>query len=198
MKNFLAIIAAGLLVAAPAFAKPQTLKLDPAKSQIKWHGAKVTGSHNGTVPLKSGSVQVEGKDIKGGKFEIDMTKIKNDDLTDKSYNDKLVGHLKSDDFFGVDKHPTSTFEITKVKPLEGSADATHEITGKLTIKGHTEEVTFPAKVSIEGKKATAQGKIKVDRTKYGIRYGSGKFFENLGDKMINDEFEIDLNVTSKI
>jgi polyisoprenoid-binding protein YceI len=198
MKNILALVAAGLLVAAPAFAKPQTLKLDPSKSQIKWTGTKVTGSHNGTVPLKSGNVLIEGKDIKGGKVEIDMTRIKNDDLTDKSYNDKLVNHLKSDDFFGVEKHPVSTFEITSVKPLEGGGEATHEITGKLTIKGHTEEVTFPAKVSVDGKKATATGKIKVDRTKFGVRYGSGKFFENLGDKMIHDEFELDLSLSSKM
>ncbi|HUP57575.1 MAG TPA: YceI family protein, partial [Bdellovibrionota bacterium] len=101
-------------------------------------------------------------------------------------------------FFGVDKHPVSTFEITSVKPLAGSPEATHEIAGKLTIKGHTEEVTFPAKVSVEDKKATAHGKVKVDRTKYNIRYGSGKFFDNLGDKMINDDFEIELDLTSKI
>jgi polyisoprenoid-binding protein YceI len=194
----LIIFVAGLMAVSPAFAKAKTVNLDTKQSHVKWIGKKVTGQHNGTVAIKSGKIQLDGKDLKGGKFEIDMKNIVVEDLKDKEYNDKLTNHLKSDDFFGVAKHPVSTFEITKVQPLSGAADATHEVTGKLTIKGHTEEVTFPAKVSVEDKKATAQGKIKVDRTKYNIRYGSGKFFDNLGDKMISDDFEIELDLTSKI
>lgn len=189
------------LMAAPALAKTQTLAVDPAGSAVKWTGKKVTGAHNGTVSLKSGQVELENNKLKGGNFEIDMTSIKVEDLKDPEYNGKLTGHLRSDDFFGVDKHPTSTFKITSVKELKkgtkGVKDATHEIAGDLTIKGVTQPVVFPAKISVKGDQATATGKLMVDRTKYNIRYGSGKFFENLGDKMINDEFEIELDLKAK-
>lgn len=180
---------------SPAFAK--TVALDPSQSKIHWVGKKVTGQHEGTVALKSGQIEIDGKNVKGGRFEIDMTSIKNDDLKDAEYNTKLTNHLKSDDFFGVEKHPVSTFTITSVKPLKNRADATHEITGNLSIKGVTQPVTFPAKIDVSGGKAHAVGKVTIDRTKYNIRYGSGKFFENLGDKMINDTFELDLDFTSK-
>jgi polyisoprenoid-binding protein YceI len=161
-------------------------------------GKKVTGQHNGTVALKSGKVDLDGKTLKGGKFEIDMNSIVVEDLKDPTYNAKLTGHLKSDDFFGVAKFPTSTFVITSVKPVKNEKDATHEITGDLTIKGITQPVTFPAKVEFKDGEAHAKGKAMVDRTKYNIRYGSGKFFENLGDKMISDNFEMDLDLAAKL
>src|SRR5690606_22867425 len=126
-----------------------------------------------------------------------MTSIIVEDLKDPEYNGKLVGHLKSDDFFSVDKFPVATFKITSVKPTNKNL-GTHEVTGNLTIKGITHAVKFPATIEFKDGLATAKGKLKVDRTKYNIRYGSGKFFENLGDKMIDDNFEIELNVISKI
>ncbi len=181
--------------ASHAFAKE--LSIDPAQSTIKWTGKKVTGQHHGVINLKSGSVDVDKNALKGGQFEVDMTSIKNEDITDAENNAKLTGHLKSDDFFGVNKFSTATFKITSVKPLKGQKDATHEITGDLTIKGVTHPVTFPAVVDIKGDKASAKGKVTIDRTKYGIKYGSGQFFENLGDKMINDTFELDLDLKSK-
>jgi polyisoprenoid-binding protein YceI len=188
-------LAALSLTAAPAFA--QSVPVDPAQSQIRWLGKKVTGSHHGTITLKSGRIVIERDALQGGQFEIDMTSIRDEDLADADYNAKLVGHLKSDDFFGVEKFPVSTFRITSVKPLRAKG-ATHEITGDLTIKGITHPVTFPATLRVQDGLAQARGKISVDRTKYGIRYGSGKFFENLGDKLINDTFEIELDVRSRI
>lgn len=186
------ILFATLLFSGVAFAKP--VNVDTKKSVINWVGKKVTGQHNGRLWLKSGSVDMDKNNIKGGTFVIDMTSIKDDDLKDPEYNAKLTGHLKSDDFFGVQKYPTSTFKITSVKPI--SSGGTHEITGDLTIKGITKSISFPAQVDIKGAKATAKGKIKVDRTQFDVKYGSGKFFENLGDKMINDEFELELDLTT--
>jgi polyisoprenoid-binding protein YceI len=179
------------IVSANAFAKPTPI--DTKKSVINWVGKKVTGKHNGRVWLKTGSVDLDKNTIKGGDFVIDMASIKVDDLKDPDYNGKLTGHLKSDDFFGVAAHPTSTFKITSVKPLKKDGN-THEITGDLTIKNITKSVSFPAKVDIKGNKATAKGTLKVDRTLFDVKYGSGKFFDNLGDKMINDEFEIELDI----
>lgn len=185
--------------AAPknASAEAKTVALDPAASTINWVGKKVTGQHHGTVNLKAGEVELANNTIKGGNFEIDMNSIKDIDLTDEGYNKKLITHLKSDDFFGVEKYPTSTFKITSVKSLAGVKDANTQITGDLTIKGTTESISFPAQVEVNGEKATAKANLKVDRTKHNVRYGSGKFFQNLGDKMINDEFELALDLKTK-
>lgn len=190
-----AALLTALLIATPAFAK--TVDIDPAKSSVRWLGKKVAGQHNGTVAVQSGQVELNGDQLKGGQVTIDMRSIKNEDLKDAEYNAKLVGHLKSDDFFAVEKNPTSTFKITAVKPLKNRKDATHEITGDLTIRGTTHPITFPAKVEVKKGEVSAQGKLTVDRTKYNVRYGSGKFFENLGDKMINDTFELELNLVAK-
>lgn len=189
--TFVAMILASSFVSATAMA--QSLNIDTTKSAVRWVGKKVSGQHNGTVGLKSGSVELDGGNIKGGEFEIDMAKIVVEDLKDAEYNKKLTDHLKSDDFFGVDKHQTAKFKITSVKPLK-TKEATHEITGDLTIKGATHPVAFPALVKVNKDSASAKAKLKVDRTKYGVKYGSGKFFDNLGDKMINDDFEIELDL----
>ncbi|MGQ0644322.1 MAG: YceI family protein [Elusimicrobiota bacterium] len=195
------------LAAAPAAfaaekkdAASKTISLDPAKSVLKWTGRKVTGAHNGTIRLKSGSAVVTKGRLTGGEFTVDMTSIENEDIQDAASRAKLVGHLKSDDFFGVDKHPEAAFKVTGVKPLSGASGSgkpTHEITGDLTIKGITHPVTFPAHVKISGDKAEAKGSITVDRTKWDVRYGSGKFFQNLGDKMIHDDFSLDFHLVAK-
>jgi polyisoprenoid-binding protein YceI len=201
MKTIKTILASTLILtamsASQALAKTKSLTVDPATSSVKWTGKKVTGQHNGLITLKSGAVEVEKDTVKSGQFEFDMASIKVEDIKDAENNAKLTGHLKSDDFFGVNKFATSTFKITSVKALKGSKDGTHEITGDLTIKGITHPVTFPATVEVKGNKASAKGKVTVDRTKYDIKYGSGKFFDNLGDKMINDTFELELDLKSK-
>jgi polyisoprenoid-binding protein YceI len=178
--------------------KAVILKADTQKSVVKWSGKKVTGEHNGTVSMADGSLQVENGKLKGGSFEIDMNSITNADLTDVEYNAKLVGHLKSDDFFAVDKHPKAVFKITKATPVTNAkADAeNYTITGDLTIKGITHSITFPANVKITDNKAEATAKFDVDRTKYDIKFRSGNFFQNLGDNMIYDNFTIDLKLVA--
>ncbi|SDL62255.1 Polyisoprenoid-binding protein YceI [Catalinimonas alkaloidigena] len=189
--------AAALMVAATVQASngPQatTQTVDTDKSSLEWVGKKVTGQHNGTIDLKSGSLQVNGNKVTGGSFVIDMSSIVVKDIQDAEMNGKLTGHLNSEDFFSVEKHPTATFVITNVKALKGNQA---EITGDLTIKGITHAVTFPATVSVskQGTKATAE--FDIDRTKWDIRYGSGSFFEGLGDKVIYDDFTIRLNLVT--
>lgn len=168
--------------------KPVAYKVDLAKSNTKWHAKKVTGEHFGTINLSNGSLNVDGNKITGGSFEIDMNSIKCTDITDAGYNAKLVGHLKSDDFFSVEKNPKAKFVIKKV---EGKGDS-YNITGDLTIKGITNSITFPATVKTDANGLNATAKIVLDRSKWDIRYGSKTFFPNIGDKMINDDFEIDL------
>lgn len=187
-------LSAPLSAQAPA---AKAAKVDLGASEVLWTGKKVLGSHNGSVKLKSATLEVAGNDIAKAEFEIDMTSIKVLDLTDADSNGKLTGHLKSDDFFAVDKNPVATFKSTSIKTLPVEAGKpTHEVTGDLTIKGTTKPITFPLTVKVEGGKATATGSISVDRTAYDIRYRSGKFFSDLGDKVIDDMFKVDVKIVA--
>lgn len=152
------------------------------KSKVVWKGYKVTGSHEGTIDVKSGTLVFEGDKLTGGEFVIDMTSISTTDL-EGEYKGKLDGHLKSDDFFGVSNHPTAKLVFTSVK---SSGKSAYDVTGDLTIKGKTNPINFT--ISIYGNKATAS--LKVDRTKYEVRYGSTSFFDGLKDKAIYDEFDL--------
>jgi len=182
-----------------AATKGTAYKVQPQLSTLGWLAKKVTGQHNGSVQFKEGSVLVDGNQITGGTFVVDMKSIKVEDLTDAGYNAKLVGHLNSDDFFSVDKNPTATFVITKVAPIKGAAaDANNAtITGNLTIKGITKPVTFPAKVGVKDGVAAASGTATIDRTQFDIRYGSKSFFESIGDKAIDNDFALSFNVIAK-
>ncbi len=168
-------------------------KLDKSNSTVKWNGKKVTGEHYGTINLKSGNLDVVDNKIKSGTFQMDMTSIVNEDISNESMNERLVGHLKSDDFFSVEKHPVSTLVIKEVKHKAGN---THLFTGDLIIKGITHPVTFDAEVVIDGDKLRAKGKMEVDRTLYDIKFRSGKFFSDLGDNLIYDTFTLDFDVVA--
>jgi polyisoprenoid-binding protein YceI len=186
---------------APHAAAPAAVvvyQLQPQLSTLGWVGKKVTGQHNGTIQFKSGLVLVKGAQITGGTFVVDMSTLKNTDLTDADSNGKLIGHLQSDDFFSVQKHPTATFVITSIKALKGDASGNNAaITGNLTIKGKSNPLTFPAKIGVKNGVAAASGTATIDRTKYDIRYGSKSFFESIGDKAIDDNFTLTFNVIAK-
>ncbi len=152
------------------------------KSKIVWKAYKVTGSHLGTIVLKEGSLTFEKDKLIGGMFTIDMTTITNTDQ-DGENKQKLEGHLKSDDFFGVKSHPTATLVFNTVR---STGKNSYEVIGDLSIKGKTNSIAF--EISVYGKKATAS--LKVDRAKYNVKYGSTSFFDNLKDKAIYDEFDL--------
>lgn len=162
------------------------------ESKVEWFAGKVTGQHNGTVDFTGGNIFIDGDKLTGGSFELDFNSIKVTDVTDAEMNSKLTGHLKSKDFFSADEFPKGKFVITSVK--ETSPDK-YEITGGLTIKNITHEVKFPAVIKEVGNKMIANAEFEIDRTKWDIKYRSGKFFGDLGDKMIYDNFKIKLNLT---
>ncbi|MFB6319565.1 YceI family protein [Saccharicrinis sp. FJH54] len=176
--NLLTVLVLSLLVSNVS---AEVLKANTNKSEITWTGKKVGGQHHGTIDLKSGQLEVKNNAITGGEFVVDMNSIKNLDLESQEYNQKLVGHLKSDDFFSVEKHPEAKLMIRKNFPV---IDGSTTVTGDLTIKGITHPITFD--VNKEGNTYTAN--INVDRAKYDVRYGSDSFFDNLGDKVIDDIF----------
>jgi polyisoprenoid-binding protein YceI len=185
---------AALLAAFQPAPAPSKYVVDTQASTLSWHAKKVTGAHYGKVAIASGELWTEGKNITKGSFVMDMTRITVEDITNKDSNLKLVNHLKSDDFFSAEKFPQSLFEITSVKP----AAKGHTVKGKLTIKGITQVIEFPAILSVDGKKLTSNAKIVVDRTQFDIRYRSGSFFDSLGDKMIYDEFELTLELVAHL
>ncbi len=160
-----------------------TYKLVKSESKITWVGKKVTGEHTGNVDFKTAQVKVEGDKLVGISAVVDMNSISCTDL-EGDMAGKLVGHLKSDDFFGVEKHPEAAFKLSKVDNVSGSEA---QVSGELVIKGKSHPVQFPAKVVVKGDKVFVRADVEFDRTKYDIKYGSGSFFDNLGDKAINDE-----------
>jgi polyisoprenoid-binding protein YceI len=187
MKNLKSIALAVVMALGTLTVTAQkTTKVNVEKSSIEWIGKKVTGKHNGTVNLSAGALVFDGKKLKGGEFTVDMNSI---NATDVSGNgrEKLNGHLKADDFFGTDKFPTAEL---KFKTLASKGKNLYTVTADLTIKGITKPVTFDMTVG----KNTAITTFNIDRTKYDIKYGSGSFFDGLGDKAILDEFELTVNL----
>ena len=185
MKNLLFIptLIFGLSVATNAQEKLTAIK---EKTKLSWLGEKVTGQHTGTVTLQSGWLNLEDNKIVSGEFLIGMTSIKDDDGSER-----LMGHLKSEDFFGVEKNPVSKLVITDSTPLE---KGTGTVRGNLTIKGITNPVEFKVAMQNNAEGTWFYTNIVIDRSKYNIRYGSGSFFDNLGDKTIYDEFKLKVNL----
>lgn len=185
MKKLTGIIAAVFFaitaIAANGEGEKVAFEIDTKASKVYWTGKKVSGEHTGHLLIGNGTMHLENDKLVTANVKVDMTSIVCTDL-EGEWSDKLVAHLKNDDFFSVDKFPESVFAIKSVK--------NGNVVGDLTIKGITHEVSFPAEVSVNGNTVTASGTASIDRTKYDIRYGSGKFFSDLGDKMISDEFEI--------
>jgi polyisoprenoid-binding protein YceI len=174
--------------------KADVYTVDITKSKIEWIGRKVTGQHSGELKIASGSLNASGKSLTGGSFVMDMKTISNTDL-DASNGQKLLGHLKSEDFFSTDKNPTSKFEILSITNV--NADKV-TVKGNLTIKGITNEISFPATVKQQGSFIVAvANSVKIDRTKFDIKYGSKSFIAGIGDKAIDDEFELNINLVAK-
>ena len=165
----------------------QKAKVNTEKSSVEWLGKKIGGQHEGNIQIKSGNLELKGDQIVAGNFVVDMTSITNTDLKDEGYNQKLVGHLKSDDFFGVEAFPTANFVVSKSSDF---SNGTATLTGYLTIKGNKESISFD--VVKVGNAYTA--KIEIDRSKFDVRYGSNSFFDNLGDKAIEDHFTLNIKL----
>jgi polyisoprenoid-binding protein YceI len=169
--------------------KNQKFEIVTSQSNIDWVGKKVTGAHNGTIAIKEGEVILSDGKLVGGKFIIDTTSIKILDVTDPNLNGQFWGHLASDDFFSSEKYPEAVLEITSVNG--------NHVEGNLTIKDITHAIGFDVAVNVSGDILTATGVVVVDRTKYGMKFRSGNFFQNLGDTLIYNDFELTVNITAK-
>ena len=185
-KNVLKGAAASVIVLTTLAFTTMKKEINIKESKVTWKGEKVTGSHTGTIDLKSGFFNMEDEKLVGGEFVMDMTSLSNDDLKGES-KQKLEGHLKSEDFFGVEKFPTSTLVITSIAE---KGNGSYGVVGNLTIKDITKPVTFDLKMNED----SANAKLTIDRSKYDVKYGSGSFFDNLGDKTIYDNFDLEVNL----
>ena len=169
--------------------------VDIDESNIFWIGRKITGEHFGTIKVKEGYIDINDNKINNGNIVIDMTSIKVLDIEKEKWNKKLEGHLKNSDFFDVEIFPEASFSIN------GSYDLfmieSLAIKGNITIKDQTIDTVIPSIISFEGDYAESVGVVDIDRTKFGITYGSGAFFEGLADKAINDNFTLKFKIVAK-
>lgn len=191
MKKIMTGLVLGLALTLNAQA--ETLSIGKT-SQVNWVGKKVIGSsHSGTMNFKQGKLELKDGKIASGEFVVNMNSMDSTDL-EGEWEQKLLGHLKSDDFFSTQKYPESKLVIEKVN-YNGKVGIA---TGKLTIKGETRNIQFPITQKTVAGKVIAETSLSVDRTNYGIKYGSGKFFKGLGDKMISDSFDLKVKIEAEL
>ena len=171
-----------------SFSYSQSLNANKTESLIRWYGEELTGkTHFGNLSFKEGLIELQDGLIIGGNFVVNMTSLSVEDLSGGA-KARLEGHLRSDDFFSVDKYPEATLKITQKAKDEGDVQ---KLFGELTIKGIKHDVDFSI-ILVDKKTATAN--LTFDRSKYNVRFRSGSFFENLGDKLILDDIRMEVSL----
>jgi polyisoprenoid-binding protein YceI len=174
--------------------KMAKFKIKPASSTVNWTGKKVLGLHTGNINIANGFIEITDNTIIGGEIQIDMTSIVVTDIEDKKTHDDFLAHLKNDDFFSVDKFKTATLSIIGSGRVETNK---FKIDGNLTIKDISRLISFISSIEIFADTLHSIGEVVIDRTLYNIRYGSGKFVDNLGDKLIYDEFVLQFKLIAQ-
>ncbi|AYB30358.1 YceI family protein [Chryseolinea soli] len=200
-RNSNVILACFVILALSSFTagpgKSEFLMVDTKQSTVAWTGyyAFNFNEHTGTIRLTKGEIEVADNRITGGFFELDMNSIEDVDMRGESSAKDLEDHLKSDDFFSVAQYPSARFTITKTKELkDGPNFPNYEITGTLTLKGITNTLTFPATVELKDGQLQATAKLKFDRTRWNVRYNSGKIFSSIGDGAISDAIALEIHL----
>ena len=173
-----------------------TLYTDLQNSQIEWIGRKMTGEHSGTLDLLEGWVTMNDSIMIGGKFIFDLKSIKNNDIESPEWRLKLEDHLKTEDFFHVDSFPQAILKIKGKNSLsvKNNLDSLHLVYADLTIRGITHEISLSYQLDKSESNFIAIGSVDIDRTLYNIKYKSGAYFFDLGDKIIYDDFTIKFKV----
>jgi polyisoprenoid-binding protein YceI len=169
----------------------EKIDIDLKQSKLEWTGKKLGGEHYGEIQLASGHLAFTKNKLTGGTFEMNMVSITCVDITDEKSNKRLVDHLKSEDFFSVNRFPKSMFVITKV---ESKSATEYRVTGDLTIKGKTNPITFAANLNMVNNQTVAEATLVFDRSKYDVKFGSQSFFENIGDKLVYDDVDMKIKL----
>ncbi len=184
----------------PDQAKSGVFHCDTEKSVARWVGRNLLNQHNGTIRLKEAWLKLEYNLLVGGKAVVDLNTIECEDIEDSGMRKLLIDHLRSADFFLVDKHPLATFELVSAEPIEQAAPGgpNYEITGSLNLRGHTDELLFEAALGWNKESIGLQAHFDVDRVTWGSQYGSGKLFERLGQNLVNDSVSISFQLVAPI
>ncbi|WP_346857377.1 YceI family protein [uncultured Draconibacterium sp.] len=170
-------------------------EVDKRSSVVHWSGSGLAGRHTGYVLIGSSSFKTQKDKLVEGHVELDLNTIDCRNYEFQDWNEQLVDHLKSDDFFAVDKYPSAEFSLTTIEKTEDPM--VYTIKGELGLKGITNDISFPARIHISNDKLLVLGTASIDRTQWGIKFASGRFFKNLGDELINDEIEIEFELVAK-
>ena len=180
------------------YADTTTLTVSGGYSKVNWTGYKIGGKHTGHIEISSGQLLFIDEVFSGGTVEIDMATVVNTDIEAADMKTKLVDHLKSPDFFDVKKHPTATFKIDKVVPYGtvGENKTKYKVVGQLTVKGITKAIKFEADFFEYDTSYSISARLKIDRSDFNIKYGSGTFFAEIGDKIIYDDVLLDLSLAA--
>ncbi|MDO9136787.1 MAG: YceI family protein [Lutibacter sp.] len=185
---FAMVITAFSFVSQSAFAQ-DNFKVNVENSKLTWKGYKPTGDHTGTITLASGNIALKNNKLTGGSFVANMSTIKDNDGSAK-----LEGHLKNADFFDVTVFPTAKFDITKTE----AKGAKIQVTGNMTIKGITKQITFPASLAVNKDNVTlTSDTFQINRADFNVKYNSKTFFSDLKDKFINDDFDFQVTIVAK-
>lgn len=185
-------------IVTSATAKAANFTVDAAQSSIRWKSKKVGGEHIGIVKMTNGQLTLDGAKLTGGSFTADMKSMRDVDKGESNpFNERLVNHLKSEDFFSVENFPTSSFKITRATAIKGAkaGEANYSISGNLTIKGTTKPQTFPAVVTVSGNSVQATASLMVNRLDYDIKYRAA-IIGTAADKIIDDAFSLDLKIVA--
>jgi len=180
--------------------KDGVYQLDPTASVLEWTGRNFNNRHYGRIPFSGGDLIITAGELRRGEITLDMTGISNLDLQDETYRQLLISHLKSDDFFAVDRYPAASIKISGWQPIAAATPGApdHKVQGELTIKGITRTIDFPAAVSPQDDGSLkAQAAFDIDRTAWNINYGSGKLFEKLGMHLVHDRIDIELFIVAR-
>ncbi|TXE19896.1 YceI family protein [Psychroserpens burtonensis] len=187
--------------AAVSASTSQKYTANVAESSIEWKGFKPTGAHNGTINLDNGIFKTDDGKLQSGTFLIDMTSITVTDLESGDGKESLESHLKGtiegkeNHFFDTVKFPSAEFEITGT---EASAAGQSRLSGNLSIKGQKHNISFPVTITNNGDLMTIESEaFTIDRTKWGVNYGSKSIFDDLGDKFVNDDMELKIMILAK-
>ena len=190
MKRLFGICIVLISLASMTLKHQDHYSVDNKKSKITWTGEKVTGKHTGDISISKGIISLDHGNIAAASFEVDMNTITNNDIESEKYNKMLVDHLNGADFFDVKKYPVASFKMLKAKQTTKA----HIVNGELTIKDKVQPVTATLNLEQNETGLVVRGEMVFDRTKFGIVYKSGNFFESLGDKMIHDEVKLQFEI----
>lgn len=184
---------------SPTFPSGRFL-LDLTESRVEWLGRNLLNKHSGHLPIQSGYLDIQNETLTGGEIVFAMNEVTCDDLAGNPYHDVLIAHLRSDDFFDTEQFPEARLSLQQASRIPGAALGSQnlEVEAELTLKGITHSIQFTAAAGLDAEgRYGAQAALSIDRTRWGVLYGSGRFFSRLAGHLVNDQIEIQVRIVTQ-